>query len=195
MSKLERFIDDHRSDLDDKVPSNKVWENIEAAIITKKEKKKAIITPFVKWSLAAGLILIAAVSVFMFINRSTKAAGPDITIAQPKIDTTIYQLAPDEAPQMNQFAKLIETRQLELKELSKDQPQLYQKFTKDITQLDSSYNALKNQLGATPNKELLIEAMIQNLQLQLQVLNQQLNIINKIKNPKNNSHEKDDQFI
>ena len=40
MSKLERFIDDNRNEFDDNAPSPKVWENIEAAIITKNEKKK-----------------------------------------------------------------------------------------------------------------------------------------------------------
>ena len=69
------------------------------------------------------------------------------------------------------------------------------RFTKDIDQLDSSYNILKNQLSATPNRELLLEAMIQNLQLQLNVLNQQLNIIHQIKQSKKYSHEKNDQTI
>ena len=195
MSNLEKFIDDNRDDFDDNVPSSKVWENIEAAVIIKKEKKKTIITPLFKWSMAAAMV--AIVTTVIFTNARTTKPGEEIATGnkQPKIDTSIYQLAPEEAPQMNQFAKLIETKQEELKELSKEQPQLYLKFTKDITQLDSSYKALKDQLGATPNKEMLIEAMIQNLQLQLQVLNQQLNIINKIKNQKSNSHEKDDPFI
>jgi len=61
--------------------------------------------------------------------------------------------------------------------------------------LDSSYNSLKNQLNATPNREMLLEAMIQNLQLQLNVLNQQLNIINQIKESKKYNHEKNDKNI
>ena len=65
----------------------------------------------------------------------------------------------------------------------------------DITQLDSSYKSLESQLSTTPNRELLIEAMIQNLQLQLNVLNQQLNIINQIKQSKSNSNEKNHRII
>jgi hypothetical protein len=42
---------------------------------------------------------------------------------------------------------------------------------------------------------MLIEAMIQNLQLQLNVLNQQLNIIQQIKQSKNNNHEKNKSII
>ena len=98
-------------------------------------------------------------------------------------------------PEVNEFAKMIVLKQEELKQVSKEQPELYSKFTKDITQLDSSYNTLKNKLGVTPNREMLIEAMIQNLELQLNVLNQQLGIIHQIKQSKKYSHEKNTSFI
>jgi hypothetical protein len=194
MSKLEKFIENNRDGFDDKMPSNKVWDNIEAAIITKKETKRVILTPFYKWSIAASIVLLISVSVFLMMNNNKQTETP-LAKNENSIDSSIYKLAPEEAPQMYQFAKLIETKQEELKVLAKEQPQLYQKFTKDITQLDSSYIALKNQLNVTPNKEMLIEAMIQNLQLQLNVLNQQLNIIKQIKNSKSNSNEKNIQFM
>ena len=192
MSKLERFIDDNRESFDDKLPPATLWDNIEAAVI-KKEVKKASITPFFKWSIAAGIAVLVITSFFL-ANMKKHGTAPEL-VAKTPVDSSIYQAAPEEAPQMVQFAKLIETKQEELKVLSKEQPQLYQAFTKDITQLDSSYNVLKNQLSVTPNKEMLIEAMIQNLQLQLSVLNQQLNIINQIKNSKSNSNEKNIQFM
>ena len=96
---------------------------------------------------------------------------------------------------MYHFVKMIDTKQEELKALAKEQPELYREFTTAITQLDSSYNTLKSQLSSTPNTEMLLEAMIQNLQLQLNVLNQQLNIIHQIKESKKYSHEKIDQKI
>src|SRR5207342_466801 len=110
------------------------------------------------------------------------------------IDTNTIAQEYDE-PQVNEFAKLVALKQEELKALAPEQPELYQQFSTDINQLDSSYKSLKNQLGATPNREMLIEAMIQNLQLQLNVLNQQLNIINQIKQSKSNKHEKNTQTI
>ena len=90
---------------------------------------------------------------------------------------------------------MIASKQEELKVLGKEQPELYQQFINDITQLDSTYNNLKNQLNITPNRDMLLQAMIQNLQLQLNVLNQQLNIINEIKQSKKNSHEKNNKTI
>jgi septal ring factor EnvC (AmiA/AmiB activator) len=184
-NKLKNFISDNRKAFDDEMPSDKVWENIEASF-TEKKTKNFILTPLYKWSMAAAAMLILALGAyFIFIKK------PVETPVVAKTETDINTLAPEYAPQMNQFVKLIETRQEELKLLAKEQPELYQQFITAINQLDSSYNNLKNQLSATPNREMLLEAMIQNLQLQLNVLNQQLNIIHQIKESKKYNHEKD----
>lgn len=187
-NKLKKFVWDNRKEFDNEVPSEKVWENIEASF-TEKRKKKFFITPFYKWSIAAAAMLIVATGVYFMVYRS-EPAGSGIA----GIDPVEMNIPPGAPPEMGQFVKMIDMKQEELKVLAKDQPELYQRFTKDINQLDSSYNILKKQLSATPNRELLLEAMIQNLQLQLNVLNQQLNIINQIKQKKY-SHEKIDQAI
>jgi len=190
-NKLKNFISDNRKAFDDERPSDKVWENIEASFShTQKKKKKFILTPLYKWSMAAAAVLILASGVYFFVIREPKEK-----IVTASTETEIEKLAPEYAPQMNQFVKMIDTKQEELKLLAKEQPELYQQFTKAIHQLDSSYNTLKNQLSATPNREMLLEAMIQNLQLQLNVLNQQLNIIHQIKESKKYNHEKSDQKI
>jgi hypothetical protein len=191
--KLEKFIGDNRNEFDDVVPSGKVWENI-AAGFAEKQKKKAALTPLYKWSIAAALLITAGITIFLMLNN--KKRGTDIVTAI-KHDSAadINITAPEFAPELNEFAKLVVIKQEELKALAPEQPELYRKFATDINQLDSSYKSLKNQLGATPNREMLIEAMIQNLQLQLQVLNQQLNIINQIKQTKKYSHEKNNQTI
>jgi hypothetical protein len=187
-NKLKKFVWDNRSAFDDEIPSEKVWENIEASFSVEK-KKKFILTPLYKWSMAAAAMLIVAAGAY-FIVFKNKTSG---TVETVKAVTNPLAI-PDAPPEMSQFVKMIDMKQEELKVLAKDQPELYLRFTKDINQLDSSYNILKKQLSATPNRELLLEAMIQNLQLQLNVLNQQLNIINQIKQKKY-SHEKIDQAI
>jgi septal ring factor EnvC (AmiA/AmiB activator) len=187
MSKLEQFIKDNRPELDDATPSAKVWENVEVAMNGKK-KKIFTLAPILKWSAAAAVLIMVVLGAY-FIIKKDKAGDKT-----PEISKSNIISVPD-APEVNQFAQLIALKQEELKTLGKEQPELYQQFTADITQLDSSYNALKNQLSNTPNREVLIEAMIQNLQLQLNVLNQQLNIIHQIKQSKNYSHEKNDQHI
>ena len=188
--KLKQFIDDNRNEFDDRVPSAKVWENIEDSFSSRKEKRP-VIRPLYKWTMAAAAMLVISTGVyFLMVDKKapveTVSSGPEGTGADGPESFT---------PEMNQFVKMIDMKQEELKTLAAEQPELYRKFTNDLDQLDSSYNTLKSQLTAAPNREMLLEAMIQNLQLQLSVLNQQLNIINQIKQSKKNSHEKIDQAI
>lgn len=188
-NKLKNFISDNRKAFDDEIPSDKVWENIEASF-TEKKKQRFVLTAFYKWSMAAAAMLVIASGIYFVANKKT--AEPAVTVTtEPDINI----LAPEMAPQMNQFVKMIDSKQEELKVIAKEQPELYQQFTTAINQLDSSYDSLKNQLSATPNREMLLEAMIQNLQLQLNVLNQQLNIINQIRESKKYNHEKNDKNI
>ncbi len=188
-NKLKKFTWDNRKAFDDATPSDKVWDNIEASF-SQKKKKKSILAPVYKWGMSAAAMLIIALGIYFISNK--KSVEPAIIA---NIEPDINTLAPDYAPEMNQFVKMIDSKQEELKVLAKEQPELYKQFTTAINQLDSSYNSLKNQLSATPNREMLLGAMIQNLQLQLNVLNQQLNIINQIKESKKYNHEKNDQAI
>jgi len=192
--KLEKFIGDKRHEFDDAVPSAKVWEKLAAGLEKKQEPKRFTLTAFYKWSIAAAILITAGLSVFLVINNKHAVVETPPTAA---IDTPadINKIAPEYAPEVNQFAKLIALKQEELKALAPEQPALYRKFSSDINQLDSSYKILKAKLSINPNREMLIEAMIQNLQLQLNVLNQQLNIINQIKQSKKENHEKIDQAI
>lgn len=190
--KLEKFIGDHRNEMDDAMPSEKVWQQIEAEVIPKK-KRVFILTPLYKWSIAAAVIITAGVTVF--IMNANKSTTPATVAVKNDSATDIGIIAPEYAPEVNEFVKLVALKQDELKALAPEQPELYRKFATDIYQLDSSYTSLKNQLRSTPNREVLIEAMIQNLQLQLNVLNQQLSIINQIKQSKKVSHEKNTETI
>jgi uncharacterized membrane protein YdfJ with MMPL/SSD domain len=195
MSKLEKFINHNRDAFDEELPGEHIWQGVEKNLSQKEQAKWISISSRLKWAVAAAIIVIAGVGIFFKMQKNT---GPEINTVKSQ-DTTVAPdlaaIASDALPEMNQFAKLIALKQDELKKLSKEQPELYQKFTRDINQLDSTYVTLKKQLSIVPNRELLIEAMIQNLQLQLQVLNQQLNIINQIKKSKNDSHEKNEIFM
>lgn len=188
---LKKFIRDNRNEFDDKLPSANVWEQIEDSISPEKKRKKTILRPLYKWTMAAAAVLILGTGVYFVLFDKKPTDEPTVTSGSgdPEFpDTEI-------TPQVSQFVKMIDMKQAELRTLAAGQPELYKKFTGDLDQLDSSYNALKTQLNAAPNREMLLEAMIQNLQLQLSVLNQQLNIINQIKQSKKNSHEKNDQSI
>ena len=85
------------------------------------------------------------------------------------------------------FAAIIKIKQKQLTTIKHDSPELYEHFVTDYQKLDASYNDLKEEMKTNPNKEVLLEKMIGNLQLQIELLNQQLKVVrqlNKLKKDK-----------
>jgi type IV secretory pathway VirB10-like protein len=91
--------------------------------------------------------------------------------------------------EMYHYAKLVEIKHNQLKTIEKDEPLLYKQFSADVYKLDSVFHTLQNQLPTNPNREQLLEAMLQNLQLQMGLLNHQLDIIKQINHSKKTAYE------
>ena len=183
---IEEFIRSHREEMDHQSPPDKVWNSIEREmfppVISMHSKRRKLIMQFS----AAASLLIILVTAWILLNRQDK---PTDNLSAAGNNTIIEEIDPNYAAQVNQFTKTIEVKQMELKKIQAEQPQLYQEFSKDIERLDSSYNTLKTQLPKNPNREQLLEAMIRNLQLQTELLSQQLQIIQKIKETKTSKNE------
>lgn len=192
-SNFEQYIRQHREEFDSEDPSPETWQKLQAKISGK--KNPIVKNLFLKsWLIAAAMTGIAALLVFTMI----KSPGTDtlaITPEGPVNSELLNQINPDQAKEVYHFTQLIEIKQNELKKMKQADPVLYNQFIKDITRLDSSYNALQTQLPENPNREQLLEAMIQNLHLQTDLLNEQLMIIQKIKQSKNKINETNSKSI
>jgi molecular chaperone DnaK (HSP70) len=106
-----------------------------------------------------------------------------------------YDPGADVKEEMVHYAKLVEIKHRELKNMTKDEPLLYKQFASDVDKLDSVYHSLENKLSKKQNSEELLEAMIQNLQLQMQLLNKQLGIIKQLNHSKKAAYDKAYQSI
>jgi len=109
-------------------------------------------------------------------NNNPQKTGNNTQLAKTNDDESNEELV--------HYARLIEIKQDQIRKIKKDEPLLYQQFAGDFNKLDSTFHTLKKQLPVNPNREQILEAMIQNLQYQEALLNQQLNIIKKINNTK-----------
>ncbi len=193
--KLERYIRDNREAFDDKEPSDALWYKISGQLpsnilpveTTESSKPKIVHTDFqnesyfkwfegLNWRLAASILLFLGVGYVLYnVNQKYQVtAQPEIVLTNPTM-----------AKQVGQYTQLVENKRLELQELTENDPVLYKQFARELDVLEKSYQNLKADLPKNQNQETLISAMIQNLQLQIDVLNQQLQIIEKIKNLKN----------
>ena len=130
-------------------------------------------------------------------RRSQEAAVTHPSDTSPKTAPSLAKTETGAAPdsqdlqeEMYHFARLVEIRHKQLYKIKKDEPLLFKQFSGDLSRLDSVYHTLENQIPKNPNREQLLEAMIQNLQLQMDLLNHQLTIIQKINHSKKTAYEK-----
>ena len=194
MSRLEQFIKDHRREFDGEEPDPRIWKRVNDEVNSKKKTGRVFKLNRMQWSAAAAIIIVIGGSIlYMTLNNGIKPppeSGTIVQTAPPAQSDIISDINPTYAKEVYHFTQLIELKQTQLKQIEKDDPVLYKQFMSDINKLDSSYLKLKEELPSNPNREQLLEAMIQNLQLQTELLNQQLQIIQKIKQSKNESNSK-----
>jgi hypothetical protein len=177
MSKrLEDFMKMNREEFDDLEPSADLWSRIEMHLPPqeseiKKRETKTFTLGFVL-SVAASVILVMGIG-FAFYLNTQKKPGIDLAAINP-----VY------AQQQVHYTSLIESKRTELKSIAKTDPQLYKEFSAEIAKMDSTYNKLNADLANSPNQERVLHAMIRNLQIQTEVLNQQLSVIEQFNKEK-----------
>jgi hypothetical protein len=187
---LEQFIRENRAEFDmHEVPAG-LWDKLDKSLsesdkktIAPNEESDEIIIKFKKssiskmkfWAMAASLILlIGCFAIFLFQSKTNST------------EQIVANIAPQYGNQMVQYASLIESKREELKQIEEHDPVLYNEFETEIEKLNKDYHNLQTELSATPNQEDLVKAMIQNLQVQVDILNRQLTIIEKVKEYKQN---------
>ena len=186
-NRLEDFIKDNRDAFDSDEPRHQLWRDLQARVAESKKDDRVIHLNFLKWTAAAAIVVMLIGSFYMY-KIGGGSTMPVLTKNNSSTTVTpeevLRELSPSYAKEVYHFTQLIELKQSELKQIEKEHPELYQRFVKDINKLDSSYQALKTELPKNANRELLLEAMIQNLKLQTELLNQQLSVIKQL-NQKN----------
>lgn len=197
---LERFVRDNREAFDDKEPPGYLWKKIEAGLDKQPNQqlerskspfrqihKNASLTdkirpgdrqigwPRLDWRVAASVAVLLLAGGFLYMNHQYGVTHqPEIVAASP-----MY------AREMVSYTRLIDDKRAELRQMTQDNPALYREFATDLDRLEKSYQSLKADLPQNPNQEVLIQAMIQNLHLQINLLNEQLRVIQRIKQQAN----------
>lgn len=198
---LERFVRDNREAFDDREPPGDLWKKIEQGLDREpnpaerngqlpfqqiyknpnqpgrsqrggsRSNGRQIGWPTLDWRVAASVALLLLVGGFWYMNNQYGVTRqPELVAASP-----MY------AREVVQYTRLIDDKRTELKQMTEDNPALYQEFATDLDRLERSYQSLKADLPQNPNQEVLIQAMIQNLQIQINLLNEQLRVIQRIK--------------
>jgi hypothetical protein len=185
MSKrLEDFISNNKEEFDDLEPRADIWNNISKELdawdeeqkLPKKRGAKTFSLGFVL-RVAAMIVVVMGISFGVYIQSQKSSEEVDLAAINPTY-----------AKQQMQYASLIATKRTELKAIAKFDPQLYKEFSAEITKMQATYKKLNTDLATSPNQERVLRAMIRNLQIQTEVLNQQLTVIEQF-----NQSKKDQQ--
>lgn len=165
MSKnIEDFIRQNRSAFDTEVPGEQLWFKMEQEL--KKREQK---TASGRWWIGIAASLMVVLGIAFMYNQQQQAGN------------TLAQVSPSQAEKQVQFSSLIEKKTDSLEVYAAENPELYEKFTTDLEQIQADYDLLKQDLVKSPNQEFIIRAMEKNLELQLQIVSQQLQIINQVR--------------
>jgi hypothetical protein len=189
--RLERFVRDNRDGFDSFLPQDGLWDLIESRIpggAQQPEPKKngKILkswssNAYFDWRIAAGLIMALGIGFLVYLNNEYGVTR----------DPAVALKVPQYAREFNTFNVAIDEKREEIIKLTRDNPELYKDFSADLKSLETSYRNLRSNLSNAPNQEALLQAMVQNLQWQVDLLNQQIKILQRINQVKN-GYDKED---
>lgn len=168
---LEKFISDNKSAFNIDAPTDEIWLSIENKLKLKKKKAR-----FRSLSVAASLLLLFASSMFIVQMKTNTVSTADEIVNEEVLSAQA------------QFSSLIEIKRSEINQYKNSQPELVAELDNQLKDLQANYNMLVPQLKDENKKEIIVQALIENLQLQLEILNRSLEIVHTIKNT---NHEKE----
>ena len=203
-SELEKFVSQNAKELDTETPSNKVWDAIEKNIAPAKKEKVFLLKDIYKWSAAAAvLFMLLTTAYFVWVKvpktvqqGQTELAKIDTVLPPQKVEDTLPNeiqnvpinlatIPPEYVSEAKMIHQTIDVKKEKLKSATKEDPKLCRQFADDLKTLDSTYKMLEMQAETSPNRDVIIKAMMQNLALKAELLARQLSIINEFKNTKN----------
>jgi len=164
-TKIEDFIKENKKEFDTDRPSANLWDKIEQELDKKNKKKKFDIRLWM--SIAASVIVLLGITfISVFPIKRNKLSIADVN--------------PAYATRQVKFVSLIEEKRDSLQIFAEASPELYKKFSADLQTLNTAYDGLRKQLPSSPNQQLIVKAMVKNLEMQLQLVSQQLSIITEV---------------
>jgi hypothetical protein len=173
--RLKDFIDENRKAFDDKEPAEKVWNKIEKAVF-QNAARPLWYNSLTLWRAAAIIFMVLSVYLLM-----------------PKNETQQKQLATESEVVLKEFTDVENFYVQQISEKVQlidgfDRSEGMNGFTKDFQQLEAMYNVLREEMKTRPSQKVK-DALVLNLLVQIDLLNQHLHKLEKESKPES-SEEK-----
>jgi hypothetical protein len=219
LDKLEQHIRDHREELDVLEPDyDRLWKGIEGKLeggesratkpgtnhstqvkplrtsrkryLVKSKKKQSLWhQPALRW--AASIVIAIGVGLggshFMAPAVMTTASAEEApAVTAP---AQVNGLPAEFANMESYYQEAIRQHTSQMVVYHEEGISLDGDFSIDLDQLQQDYGALQQELQLSENPEAVIDAMVQNLTMQLEIVQQQLRILESIKKAQQNTND------
>ena len=164
---LEKFVQEHRDEFDQHELPGKVWVGVKKRLLHKQRRRYRIY-----YGVAASILLIA--SVWALLVRHN-----------PQQDTTQVSATVAVAPEIKEaqsyYASMVAAKRNELKQYGNDYPDLFKDFDSELDTLTVAFTRLETEYRKSDGNEAVMQALIKNMQLQVELLNRQMQIIQDVR--------------
>lgn len=176
--KLEQYIRANRAELDSFEPDGMIWERIDQQLRPRQIMMRRVKT----WAVAATVTLLGITLGVLGLQE-----GAPISIAQnPPIEEVLEEsYTPELAEIESYYHSVIEDQQNQLVSFKNEGIVLEETSAFGLEQLKEMYKDLQKELAYGEDKDVVVNAMIENLMMQMDVLRQQLMILENIKVQRN----------
>lgn len=157
---LEDFIRQNKSAFDDKEPSERSWKKIESSLTF--QKKTSLWNSVVMWRAAAIIFMLA--SGFLLISKQGGKGRGDARALNEFTDVEAF------------YTKEISEKEDIIGSFARNEG--LNGFTRDFEQLEAMYSVLKEEMKAHPSEKVK-DALVLNLLIRIDLLNQQLHKLEK----------------
>jgi len=157
--RLEEFVRNHSEEFDILEPRQELWKNIEKSIKPRR-------TLGWKYYVSRAAIVVFLIGATLIGQRVWMSRGQNITARNSDIEINIPELKEAEM----YYDGMINAKLNEVKPMLSGYPTLEVELESDLSELDSIYSALKNDLKDDIANQEVIEAMIQNYRLRIEIL-------------------------
>lgn len=149
---LKRFIEDNEAEFNNEIPSENVWKGI------KKETSKRKTISLWVWAAAASVVIISSIGFYFTQHQDTEVSIAIETTPKDPIEQEIKEMEVYYTSQINE--KIVEARKFEDSEV----------FLEEIDFLKEEYKTLEKEMEVGANREVVLQAMIENYKVRLQLL-------------------------
>ncbi|HLX90675.1 MAG TPA: hypothetical protein VKR32_03275 [Puia sp.] len=194
---FEDFLDANKDRLDKGSPQPETWRKLEQRLVAYHQKKRNTRVIRMRLAAAASTLAIVGLTVLLVFERHKNFAkietaavqGTDSNASVFNTDNLRNFVDQKTMQSLVRYTSAITEKQQQIKQLLSSNPQLYGDFVIAMHSLDQLFRELELAIANSPNRQSILQSMIENLQLRETILDNQLQLLNNLQSSNGADHE------